>query len=134
VQSGYGREAITFDKAQAWLADFLRAHNKRVTLSEITQRVAQHFGVTPRDLASACRRREYVRPRQVAMYLSRVMTPRSFPEIGKHFAKDHTTVMHGCDKVRELCDSDPRFKAEVETIQRSIRDFDNDPGDNNPKT
>ncbi len=125
-------EAITFECAQIWLADFLKAHNKRVTLSEIGQGVAQHFGVTPRDLLSSCRRREYVRPRQVAFFVSRQLTNRSFPEIGRHYGKDHTTVMHGCDQVRRRCATDPTFKAEVETIQRSIRDWE-DQGDKNNK-
>jgi chromosomal replication initiator protein len=70
------------------------------------------------------RRREIVRPRQIAMYLSRLLTQRSYPEIAQRFNKmDHTTVMHGCDQIKKMCGEDPTFAAEVDKIKRSIRDW-----------
>jgi chromosomal replication initiator protein len=112
-------------------ADFQRPYARRVTMREIAQTVAQHYGMTPRELITAGRRREFVRARQIAFYISRILTNRSYPEIARHYSKDHTTIIHGYEKVRDLCESDEHFRREVETIRRAIRDRPSDPGDKN---
>jgi chromosomal replication initiator protein len=64
------------------------------------------------------------------MYLARTMTPRSYPEIGKCMERDHTTVMHGYERIRDRRLVEPDLDAEIEAIKRSIRDDTNDPGNN----
>jgi len=71
---------------------------------------------------SARRARTVARPRQVAMYLSKQLTPRSLPEIGRKFGgRDHTTVMHAVKKVEELCSEDRSFAEDVELLRRMLQ-------------
>ena len=77
--------AITLETTQEVLHDLLRANDRRVTIEEIQSRVAEHFNIRLADMHSARRARAVARPRQVAMYLSKQLTPRSLPEIGRKF-------------------------------------------------
>src|SRR3546814_12581730 len=75
-------------------SDLLRANDRKITIDDIQRRVAEHYRLKPADMVSARRAREVARPRQVAMYLAKRLTPRSLPEIGRRFGgRDHTTVM-----------------------------------------
>jgi chromosomal replication initiator protein len=121
---------VTLARAETLLNDFIRKYNKRVTIGEVKQHVARHCRLPVKDLESASRRRDLVRARQIVMYLSRMMTGRSYPEIGHSLARDHTTIMYGVEKVRDLCASDPHFRAEVDAIQRAIRDWPDGSDDN----
>lgn len=90
-------------------------------VSEIQQATARHFGVSMIDLLSQRRSRDVARPRQVAMYLCRMLTVRSFPEIGSLFGdRDHTTVMHAVKVIRSLVREDPELERAVSTISRQI--------------
>ena len=100
-----GRE-ITLESAQEELHDLLRPRERRVTIDEIQRRVAEHFNVRLTEMTSARRARAFARPRQVAMYLSKQLTSRSLPEIGRKFGgRDHTTVMHAVRRIEELKDT-----------------------------
>jgi hypothetical protein len=104
-----GRE-LSLETAHEVLADLLRAYDRRVTIEEIQKKVAEHFQVRVADMHSARRARAVTRPRQVAMYLSKQLTSRSLPEIGRKFGgRDHTTVMHAVKKVEELVAGDAAF-------------------------
>ena len=101
--------------------DLLRANDRRVTIEEIQKRVAEHFNVRIADMHSARRARAVARPRQVAMYLSKQLTTRSLPEIGRKFGgRDHTTVMHAVKKVEELKTVDASFDEDVEMLRRML--------------
>jgi chromosomal replication initiator protein len=129
TQSESGSRPVTIENLQVWLADFLKAYDRRVTIEEIKRRVADHFQLKVADLESPNRSRSIVRPRQIAMYLSRILTPRSFPEIGKRFGdRDHTTVMHAVTTVKEFIEKDPQFAEEVEALRLSIRNWPVDQG------
>lgn len=79
----------------------------KIRVERIQQAVAEHFGVERADILSARRTKEVTRPRQVAMYLSKKLTPKSLPEIGRRFGgRDHTTVLHGARKIERLIESD----------------------------
>lgn len=124
TQSGDGARPITIENLNVWLADFLRAYDRRVTIEEIKKKVAEHFNVKVQDLESPNRSRCIVRPRQIAMYLARLLTPRSYPEIGRRFGnRDHTTVMHAVETITRLCSMDPTFAEEVEQLRLSIRNW-----------
>ena len=115
-----GRD-ITLETCQEVLQDLLRAHERRVTIEEIQKRVAEHFNIRFADMHSARRARAVARPRQVAMYLSKQLTSRSLPEIGRKFGgRDHTTVMHAVRKVEELRQSDASFDEDVELLRRML--------------
>ncbi len=115
-----GRD-ITLEACQEVLHDLLRAHDRRVTIEEIQKRVAEHFNIRIADMHSARRSRAVARPRQVAMYLSKQLTARSLPEIGRKFGgRDHTTVMHAVRKIDELSRADVSFAEDVELLRRML--------------
>jgi len=115
-----GRD-ITLDAARDVLHDLLRAHDRRVTIEEIQKKVAEHYNIRVSDMSSARRSRSVARPRQVAMYLSKQLTQRSLPEIGRKFGgRDHTTVMHAARKVEELCRTDSGFAEDVDLLRRML--------------
>ncbi|WP_299623722.1 chromosomal replication initiator protein DnaA [Pelagibius sp.] len=112
---------ITLETTQEVLHDLLRANDRRVTIEEIQKRVSAHFNVRVADMHSARRARAVARPRQVAMYLSKQLTSRSLPEIGRKFGgRDHTTVMHAVRKVEELKATDSGFAEDVELLRRML--------------
>ena len=116
-----GRE-ITLESTNELLHDVLRLSDRRVTIDEIQRKVAEHFNVRIADMHSARRARSVARPRQVAMYLSKQLTPRSLPEIGRKFGgRDHTTVIHAVRKIEELCAADRSFGEEVDLLKRMLR-------------
>jgi chromosomal replication initiator protein len=113
--------AVSLETIQEVLHDLLRSSDRRVTIEEIQKRVAEHYNIKVSDMHSARRSRAVARPRQVAMYLSKQLTPRSLPEIGRKFGgRDHTTVMHACRKVEELKAADPSFSEDVELLRRML--------------
>lgn len=97
------------------------AEAKRVKIEEIQRIVARQFNVSRNDLLSNRRTRNIVRPRQIAMYLAKTMTPRSLPEIGRRFGgRDHTTVLHAVRKIESLTAEDQKLAREVELLKRLI--------------
>lgn len=112
---------ISLENTQHVLKDLLRANERQVTVEEIQRHVAEHFNVRTSDMHSPKRLRSVARPRQVAMYLSKQLTSRSLPEIGRKFGgRDHTTVMHAVKKVEELKGVDPSFRDDVELLSRML--------------
>ncbi len=100
-------QAIDLAFATQTLGDMLRGHQRRVTIDQIQKLVCDHFELKPLDLLSARRARAVARPRQIAMYLSKRLTTRSLPEIGRKFGgRDHSTVIHAVRRIEELRDSD----------------------------
>jgi len=113
--------AITLESAQEVLHDLLRANDRRVTIDEIQKRVAEHYNIRLSDMHSARRARAVARPRQVAMFLCKQLTPRSLPEIGRKFGgRDHTTVMHAVRKIEELRATDRTLAEDVELLRRML--------------
>lgn len=112
---------VTLETAQEVLHDLLHANARRLTIEEIQRKVAQHFNIRHADMLSARRARAVARPRQVAMYLSKQLTSRSLPEIGRRFGgRDHTTVMHAVRKIDELRGLDTGFADEVDLLRRML--------------
>ncbi len=112
---------ISIESAQELLRDLLRANDRRVTIEDIQRRVAEHFNIKLADMQSPRRARQVARPRQVAMFLSKQLTTRSLPEIGRKFGgRDHTTVMHAVKKVEELCAADLGFAEDVDLLRRML--------------
>ena len=115
-----GRE-ITLDMTQECLADILRANDRKVSIEEIQRKVAEHYNVRLADLIGPKRVRTVARPRQIAMYLSKQMTSRSLPEIGRRFGgRDHTTIMHGVRKIEELRSADRSLAEDIDLLRRLL--------------
>ena len=112
---------ISLESAQEVLHDLLRANDRRITIDEIQKRVAEHYNIRLSDMHSARRARAVARPRQVAMFLCKQLTPRSLPEIGRKFGgRDHTTVMHAVRKIEELRGTDRTLAEDVELLRRML--------------
>ena len=116
---------LTVDTARTVLKDILGApeHATPVTIEQVQRVVARHFNLDLRDMKSKRRTDAIAFPRQVAMYLCRTLTELSTIEIGQGFGgKDHTTVMHGCNKIKNKLSGDPYFVALVNKITQDIRE------------
>jgi len=112
---------ITLEMAQDVLRDLLRCNDRKITIEEIQRRVAEYYNVRLADMLSARRARAVARPRQVAMYLSKQLTTRSLPEIGRKFGgRDHTTVIHAVRKIDELRQADSGMDEDVDLLRRML--------------
>lgn len=116
-----GRE-INMELAQDCLADILRASDRKLTIEEIQRKVAEHYNIRLSDMVGPKRHRNIARPRQVAMFLAKQLTPRSLPEIGRRFGgRDHTTIMHGVRKIEELVASDSQLSDDLQLLRRLLQ-------------
>jgi chromosomal replication initiator protein len=117
-------QPLTVETAEAAIRDLVRTREpKRVKIEEIQKLVASHYNVTRADILSSRRTANVVRPRQIAMYLAKVLTPRSLPEIGRRFGgRDHTTVLHAVRKIEALAKADGKLNEEVDLLKRMLID------------
>ncbi len=116
-----GRE-ITLDLTQDCLSDILRASDRKVTIEEIQRKVAEHYNIRLSDMIGPKRLRIIARPRQIAMYLAKQLTPRSLPEIGRRFGgRDHTTIMHGVRRIEELMATDSQLSDDLQLLRRLLQ-------------
>lgn len=100
----------------------LLVRSQSLSAESIKEAVAEYFGISVKDLVGKKRLRAIARPRQIAMALTREFTKESFPDIGQAFGgRDHTTVMHACDKVAELLQTDPMFQKDYQALFATLR-------------
>jgi chromosomal replication initiator protein len=112
---------ITKVLAEEQLKDILSACRRRITIDEIQRAVCEYYRIDRSEMSSKRRARAVVRPRQVAMYLAKVMTPRSYPEIGRKFGgRDHSTVIHAVRLVENLRGQDSEMDNDVRTLLRQL--------------
>ncbi|HEY6916046.1 MAG TPA: chromosomal replication initiator protein DnaA [Allosphingosinicella sp.] len=113
--------AIDLDFVGEVLANILRANQRRISIDEIQSKVSDHYRIRKAEMTSARRAREVARPRQVAMYLSKQLTPRSLPEIGRRFGgRDHTTVIHAVRQIEKLRAQDAELDADIRLLTRQL--------------
>jgi chromosomal replication initiator protein len=117
-------EPVTIEVAEQIVRDLMRgAEPRRVRIDDIMRTVSKHYGVNRGDLLSGRRNRSIVRPRQIGMYLAKLLTSRSLPEIGRRFGnRDHTTVLHAIRKIEQLMNDDNQLREEIELLKRLLRD------------
>ncbi len=115
---------ITLETAEAAIRDLVRNREpKRVKIEDIQKLVASRYNVSRSDILSERRTAAVVRPRQIAMYLSKVLTLRSLPEIGRRFGgRDHTTVLHAVRKIEKAIGEDNTLSDEVELLKRMLQE------------
>lgn len=100
----------------------LSGKNAQLTIDEIQEVVAKYYNVTVTDLKGRKRVKQIVMPRQIAMYLSRELTENSLPRIGQEFGgKDHTTVIHACDKIAKEVSANADLKAQIIDLKNKLR-------------
>ena len=122
AQWQFTRQPVTIASAEITLRDLIgQREPRRVKIEDIQRVVARHYNVSKADLLSSRRTRTIVRPRQIAMYLAKMLTPRSLPEIGRRFGgRDHTTVLHAVRKIEGLIEGDMTLADEIELLKRMI--------------
>jgi chromosomal replication initiator protein len=115
---------ITLEMAEMALRDLVRTQEpKRVKIEDIQRVVAKHYNVSRADILSSRRTQTVVRPRQIAMFLSKQLTLRSLPEIGRRFGgRDHTTVLHAVRKIDDLATRDFALAEEIELLKRLLQE------------
>ncbi len=114
---------ITLDFAQNSLSQLMKSQEgRRITPELIISVVCDQYGVTQEDVVSKKRSRDIAMPRQIAMYLCRDLTQLSTTNIGRAFGgRDHTTVMHGCDKIAEEMKNNFSFKKRIEELTAMVK-------------
>lgn len=116
---------LTIEIAEQAIRDLVRTRDpKKVKIEDIQKLVANHYNVTRADLLSSRRTATVVRPRQIAMFLSKVLTPRSLPEIGRRFGgRDHTTVLHAVRKIEGLSATDRGLSQDIDYLKRMLTEI-----------
>ena len=103
------------------LKDFISYNNKSINVESIQNIVASYFNLNIDEMLSARRSRSLARPRQIAMYLSKILTTNSLPDIGRKFSnRDHTTVIHAVKKIDELMKKDNEIRQSVSEIKKRL--------------
>lgn len=120
LQAFYGKP-ITMAFIQERMSDIVPPPSPPPTADHIIQRVADHFSIRPADIRGNRRPTNIAYPRQVAMYLTRRVTNLSFPEIGREFNRDNSTVQHGVRKIEEVARTNPNLRAELEMLEKICR-------------
>jgi chromosomal replication initiator protein len=120
LQAFYGAP-ISMAFIQERMSDIVPPPAPPPTADVIIQRVAEHYSVRPADIRGNRRPANIAWPRQIAMYLTRRITNLSFPEIGREFNRDNSTVQHGVKKVEEEARKNPNIRAELEMLEKLFR-------------
>ena len=115
------RREITIEIVQDCLADVLRSTDRKVTLDQIIKTCCEYYKIRLADITGSSRARAVARPRQMAMYLSKSLTTRSYPEIARKLGgRDHTTVLYGVRKIEELMAVDSQIAEDAEMLRRML--------------
>jgi chromosomal replication initiator protein len=121
ANSRFTGQPITLEFAKEALRDVLALQDKLVTVENIQKTVAEYFKIRVADLLSKRRSRSIARPRQIAMALAKELTTHSLPEIGDAFGgRDHTTVLHGCRRIKELKETETRVAEDYNNLLRTL--------------
>ena len=115
---------ITLEIARQQLKDFFAQPNqKNITIELIQKIVSDYFGLSYKDLRGKRRTKAVAFPRQVAMYISRELTEYSTTEVGAEFGgRDHTTVMHACQKIEDRMKLDPNLEPTIQALLKRIKE------------
>lgn len=121
AQSSLNKKIITLELAKAMIDKFVKSTAREVSIDYIQKVVCDYFDLAIDTMKSKTRKREVVQARQIAMYFAKNMTKSSLATIGMHCGgKDHATVLHACRTVNNLMDTDKRFKAYIEELEKKI--------------
>ncbi|MBP6688304.1 MAG: chromosomal replication initiator protein DnaA [Lacibacter sp.] len=122
AQSSLNKKEIDLDLAKKVLKNFVKTSSKEITIDAIQKMVCDYFDVPYEKLLQKTRKREIVQARQITMYLAKTFTKNSLKTIGEHFGgRDHTTVIHSCQTVKDLMDTDTMFKESVLELQQKVQ-------------
>jgi chromosomal replication initiator protein len=121
ASANFTRRPVDVALVKESLKDLLALQDKQVSLDNIQRTVAEYYKIKVSDLNSRRRNRSVARPRQVAMALAKELTNYSLPEIGDSFGgRDHTTVLHGCRKIKELRETSSDIREDYKNLLRLL--------------
>jgi len=116
------KEELTIEKVQELVKDFIAGSKTKITTQNILETVAEFYNIPIKDILSPSRKKEVVRPRQVAMYLMREKLNTSYPAIARKIGgKDHTTVIYACDKIKKKLERDENIKQDIRLLEIRFR-------------
>lgn len=122
AQSSLNKREIDLELAKKVLRNHIKTSSKEITIENIQKMVCEYFDVPFDKLQQKTRKREIVQARQITMYLAKAFTKNSLKTIGEHFGgRDHTTVIHSCQTVKDLMDTDGVFKENVMELQQKVQ-------------
>lgn len=122
AQSSLNRRDIDLELAKKVLRNFIKSSSKEITIDTIQKMVCDYFDVAYDKLLQKTRKREIVQARQITMYLAKAFTKNSLKTIGEHFGgRDHTTVIHSCQTVKDLMDTDALFRENVLELHQKVQ-------------
>lgn len=121
VQATLNRTPVTMEMAEQAINDMIKQKDSLISIEYIQDSVCKYFNITQKDLQSSQRSNDITYPRQIGMYLCRILTNESFPKIGDSFGKrDHTTVMHAFKKIETDIKNNQNTKLIVESLKKII--------------
>lgn len=122
AHANFTNQAITLENTQHILRDLIRINEKVLSIEIIQQKVANAYDISITDMVSANKSRNLTKPRQIAMYIAKLLTSSSLVEISKKFGKkDHTTIIHAIKKIEELCNQDANFQNDINALIKSLQ-------------
>jgi chromosomal replication initiator protein len=122
AQSSLNKKDIDVELAKKVLRNFVKTSSKEITIDAIQKMVCEYFDVSYDKLLQKTRKREIVQARQITMYLAKAFTKNSLKTIGEHFGgRDHTTVIHSCQTVKDLMDTDSIFRENVMELTQKVQ-------------
>ena len=122
AQSSLNKKEIDVELTKKVLRNFVRTSSKEITIDSIQKIVCEFFSVPYEKLLHKTRKREIVQARQITMFLAKGFTKNSLKTIGEHFGgRDHTTVIHSCQTVKDLMDTDTIFKENVQELTQKVQ-------------
>lgn len=122
AQSSLNKKEIDVELAKKVLRNFVKTSSKEITIDAIQKMVCEYFDVSYDKLLHKTRKREIVQARQITMYLAKAFTKNSLKNIGEHFGgRDHTTVIHSCQTVKDLMDTDSFFRENVMELTQKVQ-------------
>ena len=123
AMSKFTGHQIDVSLAKEALKDLIAVRGRQITIEYIQKTVADYYKIKVAEMYSKKRTRNFARPRQIAMALTRELTNHSFPEIGEAFgSRHHTTVMHACDEMEQLRQNDQTIARDIAFLVQVIRD------------
>ena len=122
AQSSLNNKEVDLDLAKKIIKNFVKSVSREVSIDYIQKTVCEFFEVPQEQLKEKTRKRAIVQARQLSMFLAKSYTKNSLKVIGKHFGgRDHSTVIHSCQAVQNLIDTDLDFKEQVDEIEKKIQ-------------
>lgn len=122
AQASLNKKEIDIDIAKKIIKNFVKSISREVSIDFIQNLVCEHFSISVDKVKEKTRKRAVVQARQLSMFLAKNYTKSSLKTIGKHFGgRDHSTVIHSCQAVQNLIDTDEEFKDSVNEIKKKIQ-------------